>query len=69
MDIGAIEQVASSQFAYLILFIGLLVYVIKASDKRELQMREQLNKTVPILDKILTRLDNIEEKIENKGGN
>lgn len=55
------------------LFVGLLVYTIKKSDEREALMREQLNKTVPILDGILKRLDGIERVVikddkEDKGG-
>lgn len=66
MDVEMISEVAQSQFAYLIMFIGLLVYVIKASDEREKKTREQLDKTVPILNQILSRLDVIEDKIEDK---
>lgn len=66
MNVELISEVAQSQFAYLIMFIGLLVYVIKASDEREKKTREQLDKTVPILNQILSRLDVIEDKIEEK---
>lgn len=66
MNVELISEVAQSQFAYLIMFIGLLVYVIKASDERERKTREQLDKTVPILNQILARLDVIEDKIEEK---
>ena len=48
------------------LFVGLLVYTIKKSDEREALMREQLNKTVPILDGILARLNNIEDFVVKK---
>lgn len=66
MDINTLNEVANSPFAYLILFMILLAYVIKSSDEREHKMREQLDKTVPILSQILNRLDVIEEKIEEK---
>lgn len=66
MDINTLNEVANSPFAYLILFMILLGYVIKSSDEREHKMREQLDKTVPILSQILNRLDVIEEKIEEK---
>ena len=62
--IEMINELVSSPFAYLILFIVLLAYVLRSSQVRETQMREQLDKTVPVLEKILIRLDVIEEKIE-----
>ena len=62
--IEMINEIVSSPFAYLILFIVLLAYVLRSSQVRETQMREQLDKTVPVLEKILIRLDVIEEKIE-----
>lgn len=64
MNITHLNEIANSPFAYLILFMVLLAYVIKSSDTREAKMREQLDKTVPILHQILVRLDVIEEKIE-----
>lgn len=64
LTIEMINEIVSSPFAYLILFIVLLAYVLRSSQVRESQMREQLDKTVPVLEKILIRLDVIEEKIE-----
>ena len=64
LTIEMINEIVSSPFAYLILFIVLLAYVLRSSQVREIQMREQLDKTVPVLEKILIRLDVIEEKIE-----
>lgn len=64
LTIEMINEIVSSPFAYLILFIVLLAYVLRSSQVRETQMREQLDKTVPVLEKILIRLDVIEEKIE-----
>ena len=64
LTIEMINEIVSSPFAYLILFIVLLAYVLRSSQVRENQMREQLDKTVPVLEKILIRLDVIEEKIE-----
>ena len=66
LTIEMINEIVSSPFAYLILFIVLLAYVLRSSQVRETQMREQLDKTVPVLEKILIRLDVIEEKIEGK---
>lgn len=62
MDV--MNNIANSPSAYLMLFMLLLGYVLKTSQKRESQMREQLDKTVPVLEKILTRLDVIEDKLE-----
>lgn len=64
LTLEAINSIVSSPFAYLILFIGLLSFVLRSSQIREEQMREQLNRTIPVLDKILMRLDLIEEKLE-----
>lgn len=64
LTLEAINGIVSSPFAYLILFIGLLSFVLRSSQTREEQMREQLNRTIPVLDKILIRLDLIEEKLE-----
>lgn len=72
MDIGVLNEIANSPFAYLILFMLLLAYVIRSTDlrerkseERESKMREQMDKTIPILSQILIRLDVIEEKIED----
>lgn len=64
IEIELLDRIANSQFAYLILFMGLLGYVIKTSYDREQKMNEQLDKTIPILNQILVRLDLIEEKME-----
>lgn len=62
MDI--INEIVNSPSAYLSLFIFLLGYVLYSSQMREREMREQLDKTVPVLEKILIRLDVIEDKLE-----
>ena len=59
-----INEIVNSPSAYLSLFILLLGYVLYSSQTREKEMREQLDKTVPVLEKILIRLDVIEDKIE-----
>lgn len=67
MDNSTIEMVnniVNSPSAYLTMFLILLGYVLSSSQKREREMREQLDKTVPVLDKILMRLDVIEDKLE-----
>lgn len=64
MYIEELERVASSQFAYLILFIGLLLYVLRESNIRENKMREQLDKIVPILDKLVRDVSDIKNELK-----
>ena len=59
-----VNDIVNSPSAYLTMFIILLGYVLHSSQNREKEMREQLDKTVPVLEKILTRLDVIEDKLE-----
>ena len=59
-----INDIVNSPSAYLSLFILLLGYVLSSSQMREKEMRDQLDKTVPVLEKILIRLDVIEDKLE-----
>ena len=59
-----INEIVNSPSAYLSLYILLLGYVLYSSQTREKEMREQLDKTVPVLEKILIRLDVIEDKLE-----
>ena len=59
-----INEIVNSPSGYLSLFILLLGYVLYSSQTREKEMREQLDKTVPVLEKILIRLDVIEDKLE-----
>ena len=59
-----INEIVNSPSAYLSLFILLLGYVLYSSQSREKEMREQLDKTIPVLEKILIRLDIIEDKLE-----
>ena len=59
-----INDIVNSPSAYLSLFILLLGYVLYSSQSREKEMREQLDKTIPVLEKILIRLDLIEDKLE-----
>ena len=59
-----VNDIVNSPSAYLTMFIVLLGYVLHSSQSREKEMREQLDKTVPVLEKILTRLDVIEDKLE-----
>lgn len=59
-----INEIVNSPSAYLSMFVVLLGYVLYSSQLREKEMREQLDKTVPVLEKILIRLDVIEDKLE-----
>lgn len=59
-----INEIVNSPSAYLSMFVALLGYVLYSSQSREKEMREQLDKTVPVLEKILIRLDVIEDKLE-----
>ena len=59
-----INSIANSPSAYLVLFITLLAYVLKTSSQREFKMREQLDKIVPILDNLVSKVDYIERKID-----
>ena len=59
-----INEIVNSPSAYLSMFVALLGYVLYSSQLREKEMREQLDKTVPVLEKILIRLDVIEDKLE-----
>ena len=64
MDMEIINEIVNSPSAYLTMFILLLAYVLQSSQSREKEMREQLGKSVPVFEKILIRLDVIEEKLE-----
>ena len=59
-----INEIVNSPSAYLSMFVVLLGYVLYSSQAREKEMREQLDKTIPVLEKILIRLDIIEDKLE-----
>ena len=60
-----VNAISNSPSAYLILCIFLLLYVLKTSSEREKQMREQLDKTIPILDKLVKDMETIKDKILN----
>ena len=67
MEFSVLNEVANSPFAYLIMFMALLGYVIKSSDTREVAMREQLDKIVPILDHLVREIEDIKETINRRG--
>lgn len=63
MDLNTIVEMIVSQGPFAALFIWLLIDTNKKNEIREQRMQEQLDKTVPILNQIVSRLDVIEEKI------
>ena len=63
MDLNTIVEMIVSQGPFTALFIWLLIDTNKKNEIREQRMQEQLDKTVPILNQIVSRLDVIEEKI------
>jgi len=66
LELELINSIVDSPSVHLMLFISLLMYVLRSSQKREELMGVELQKVVPVLDKILTRLDIIEKKLEDK---
>lgn len=60
------NAISNSPSAYLTLFVCLLIYVLKTSSIREMKMREQLDKIVPILDNLVSKVDQIESKLDIK---
>lgn len=69
LTVESINAIANSPSAYLILFIFLLMYVLKTSSERETQMREQLDKTIPILDRLVKDMEVVKDKILNEDDN
>lgn len=56
----------AEKISFSILFVSLFLWTLKKSDEREKLMREQLDKTFPILDGIISRLDFIEGYITKR---
>lgn len=63
LSLETLNSIANSPSAYLTLFIILLYYVLKTSSQREMKMREQLDKIVPILDNLVSKVDYIERNM------
>ena len=63
MNIETINNLVNSPSVYLTLFIALLAYVLKSSQLRETQMRDQLDKTVPILDRLVRDVNEIKNEL------
>ena len=68
INIEAINNLVNSPSVYLTLFIGLLAYVLKSSQLRETQMRDQLDKTVPILDRLVRDVNEIKSELRKGKG-
>ena len=64
LSLEMLNSIANSPSAYLTLFIILLYYVLKTSSQREMKMREQLDKIVPILDNLVSKVDYIERNMK-----
>lgn len=65
MDINTLIETVMTQGPFAALFIWLLIDTNKKNEIREQRMQEQLDKTVPVLNQIVNRLDMIEEKIKS----
>ena len=63
MNIEVINNLVNSPSVYLTLFIMLLAYVLKSSQLREQQMRDQLDKIVPILDRLVRDVNDIKNEL------
>ena len=63
ITIEGVNSVVNSPSVYLTLFIGLLAYVLKSSQLREQQMRDQLDKIVPILDRLVRDVNDIKNEL------
>lgn len=68
MNIEVINNLVNSPSVYLTLFITLLAYVLKSSQLRETQMRDQLDKTVPILDRLVRDVNEIKNELRKGKG-
>ena len=68
MNIEASNNLVNSPSVYLTLFIALLAYVLKSSQLRETQMRDQLDKTVPILDRLVRDVNEIKNELRKGKG-
>ena len=68
ITIEGVNSVVNSPSVYLTLFIGLLAYVLKSSQLRETQMRDQLDKTVPILDRLVRDVNEIKNELRKGKG-
>ncbi len=63
ITIESVNGIVNSPSVYLTLFIMLLAYVLKSSQLREQQMRDQLDKIVPILDRLVRDVNDIKNEL------
>ena len=63
ITIESVNSIVNSPSVYLTLFIMLLAYVLKSSQLREQQMRDQLDKIVPILDRLVRDVNYIKNEL------
>ena len=63
ITIESVNSIVNSPSVYLTLFIMLLAYVLKSSQLREQQMRDQLDKIVPILDRLVRDVNDIKNEL------
>ena len=68
ITIESVNNIVNSPSVYLTLFIMLLAYVLKSSQLREQQMRDQLDKTVPILDRLVRDVNEIKNELRKGKG-
>lgn len=68
ITIESVNNIVNSPSVYLTLFIMLLAYVLKSSQLRETQMRDQLDKTVPILDRLVRDVNEIKNELRKGKG-
>ena len=68
ITIESVNNIVNSPSVYLTLFIALLAYVLKSSQLREAQMRDQLDKTVPILDRLVRDVNEIKNELRKGKG-
>ena len=68
ITIESVNGIVNSPSVYLTLFIMLLAYVLKSSQLREQQMRDQLDKIVPILDRLVRDVNEIKNELRKGKG-
>ena len=64
ITVEMVNSLASSQVAFGSLFIRLLVYVLRTSEKREAKLQEQLDKIIPILDNLVRDVNDIKNDMK-----
>ena len=64
ITVEMVNSLASSQVAFGSLFILLLVYFLRTSEKREPKLQEQLDKIIPILDNLVRDVNDIKNDMK-----